>query len=341
EQLAALEISRLLRLPTASDIDTFVGGRLEMISFRLKEGDDLIGKTVSKIFFKSKIQVLMAAIQRGDEAIIPNGDVVLKNDDLISILGKPSSISDFLRQIGAKMEKVKDTMIIGGGKVTHYLADMISRQNIKVKIIEIDAKKCEYLSETLPNCLIIQGDGTDEEVLMSEDIKEVNSVVCLTDRDEENVVVGMYAMQCGVPKTIVKINHINLNLVKNIGLGSIVCPKNSTAYQIIKYVRGMNNSVGSSEIKTLYKIIDTEKGNIEALEFDVKATSRCIETPLKDLRIKKDFLIGCIVRNGNIIIPTGTAVIKSGDSVIVIAQNANINELDNILSSEFAMFGGE
>ncbi|MDR2903766.1 MAG: NAD-binding protein, partial [Clostridiales bacterium] len=164
-----MEISRLLRFPTASDIDTFVGGRVELISFRLREGDDLIGKPLSKIFYKSKIQVLMAAIQRGDEAIIPHGDIVLQNDDLVSILGKPSSISEFFRQIGIKTEKVKDTMIIGGGKVTYYLADVISKHNIKVKIIEIDEKKCDMLSEALPNCMIIQGDGTDEEVLASED----------------------------------------------------------------------------------------------------------------------------------------------------------------------------
>jgi trk system potassium uptake protein TrkA len=210
-----------------------------------------------------------------------------------------------------------------------------------VKIIEIDEDKCDMLSEALPNCLIIKGDGTDEEVLASEDIAGASSVVCLTDRDEENVVVGMYAIQCGVPKTVVKINHINLNLVKNLGLGSIVCPKNSSAYQIIRYVRGMNNSADSSEIQTLYKLIDNEHETIEALEFDVKATSRCLEIPLKDLRLKPGVLIGCIVRHGNIIIPTGASVIKTGDSVIVIAKNANISELDSILSSDFAMFRGE
>ncbi len=331
EQQAALEISRLIRFPHAQEIETFAGGRVEMVSFVVGDGDFFDGKEVKKIFSKAKPSILLTTLKHDSKTSIPHGDTVLQSGDILRVIGKLSDLSEFLKKTGVYQEKVKDVMLIGGGKISYYLVSHLAKQHIKIKILEIDKNKCEFLNENLPDTMVIHGDGTDEEVLTSENISESGAVITLTDRDEENVVIALYAKACGVPKTIAKINHINLSLVKNINMGSVVCPKNITANQIIRYVRGINNSIDASNIKVMYKIENSNDESVEALEFVIKPDSKCISKPIKELPLKKDILIGCIIRSGNIIIPSGDTVINKDDNVILIAKNENIFDFDQIL----------
>ena len=338
EQQAALEIARLVRFPTANGIETFARGRVESVSFRMTEENPLANRTVLQSFAKRRTDVLLISVERKDEAIVPHGDLTLLPDDIVRVMGRPEAVSEFFKEIGIVSGKVKDAMIIGGGKITRYLANILLDYNVRLKILEIDEDKCVQLSEDLPDAIVIQGDGTDEDVLRSENIGHTGVVICLTDRDEENLVIALYARQCNVQKTILKVNHINLDLVRGLGFDSVICPKNITAYKIIRYVRGLKNSAHKSQIQTMYKIVETEDDRIEALEFNATATERCLRKPLKDLRLKKGVLVGCIVRNGHALIPTGMTEIHDKDSVIIVAKNEELSTLDDILADDGGVF---
>ncbi|MDR3091326.1 MAG: Trk system potassium transporter TrkA [Clostridiales bacterium] len=347
EQQAAFEISRLIRFPTAKDIMTFVGGRVEIVAFDLAEGSPLDGRLISQIFAKIKIPVLLVTVERGGRVAVPHGDMELRRGDILRIAGAADDIMDFFRHIGIFNEKIRDIMVIGGGKITRYFCNFMARFSARLRIIEIDEERCQQLSEALPSALIIHGDGTDESVLESEHMGEMGAVVCLTDRDEENVIIAMYGKQQGVGKVVVKINHINADIVKKLNLGSVICPKLITSYNIIQFVRGMTVSKRSGSFRAMHKIVDKEtafwRGNnraktpgvddldIEALEFEVSESSKCLNIRLKDLPMKKEVLICCVVRNGNVIIPGGETEIHRGDNVIVITGGAQIEEFDDIL----------
>jgi len=338
EQQAALEIARLVRFPTASGIETFVGGRIESVAFRMTEENPLAHQTVLQSFAKRRPDVLLISVERKAEALVPHGDLTLLPDDMVRVMGRPAAVSEFFKEMGIVSGKVKDAMIIGGGKVTFYLGNILMDYNVRLKILEIDEGTCAHLSEEMPDAIVIQGDGTDEDVLKSENIGSAGVVICLTDRDEENLVVALYARQCGVTKTILKVNHISLDLVRGLGFDSVICPKNITAYKIIRYVRGLKNSAHKSSIQTMYKIAETEEDRIEALEFNATSAERCLHTPLKDLRLKKGVLVGCIMRGGTAIIPSGLTEIHEGDAVIIVAKNEELSTLDDIIAGNGGMF---
>lgn len=338
EQQTAREISRLLRYPSADDIDTFVGGRVELVSFKVQEAPEFfIGKSVKQIFYKKKTNIILAMVERKFSAVIPNGELVFEENDIISVLGRPSDIMNFFALIGKRQEKINNIMIIGGSKITHYLVELLNRHTSRteIKIVEKDKAKCDALCETLceinPRCLIINGDGTDEDFLLSEDIESAGAVICLTDRDEENILISLYALQIGIKKAVAKINHINQSMIKSLKLGSILNPQNITADQIVRYVRGLTGAEGSNII-TMYGIFDNEEARVEAIEFIVSEKAKCLETQLKDLKLKQGVLFGCIVRDTSIIIPTGESSIQKNDRVIIITKMKGIQEIDDILS---------
>ena len=336
EQQTAREISRLLRYPSADGVGTFVNGRVELVSFKVSEVPDyFVGKNVAQIF-NNKTKLLLAVVERDNKALIPHGDFVFEGHDIINVLGRPSSIMTFFTNLN-RIPKSQDVMIIGGGKVTHYLAELMNRHTIKtsIKIIEKDRKKCEELDETLSainrRCLVIHGDGTNEETLADEDIENADAFVCLTDRDEENAIISLYALQVGVKKVITKVNYIHQNMIKNMGLklGNIITPQDITSDIVAHYVDGLTG-VTSSNIRTMHHIFSGDDGNVEAIEFHVSKKARCLGTPIKNLNLKDEILIGCIVRDTDIIIPSGETQIKVDDIVILISKNNVVRELDDI-----------
>ena len=331
EHQAALEISRLLRFPNADNIETFVRGSVEMVSFRLEDSSLLVGKSLIRAFPHDQVHVVVAVVERANEVIIPRGSFVLQAGDIIRIMGSPRDISGFFSYLGQERGKVASVMVVGGSLIARYLVEELQHEHIKFKIIDSDLDRCEELSEALPNCTIIHGDGTDEDLLDAEDIAAMGAVVCLTPSDEENVIIGLYAQSAGEAKAIIKVTHINSSLIRRLGFSSVVAPQTITAYQIIRYVRGLQNSAARSSIRTMYQIARGDGDYAEALEFLVHPGSRCIGVPLKELRIREGILVGSVVRRGNVITPSGSTAIADGDTVIIIIKNEAINELDEIL----------
>jgi len=335
EHQTAREISRLLRYPPGSDVITFIGGRIEITTVRVSDSPEtFLGQSVYHVFRKNKGKVILAAVQRGDRALVPYGELVFEAEDVIWILGRPSNIMDFLADAGKKPEKTSEITIIGGSKITRYLVELLGRHasKTKIRIIEKDREKCEDLSENYPRCLIIHGDGTDEGIISSEEVTLSNAVVCLTNRDEENIIISLYSIRNGIRKVISKVNYINRNIVRSLNVGSIVNPQSITADRIAGYVRGARKAPGSG-IKTMDKMLECGDGGIAAMEFIVSSGSKLTDIPIKDLRLKSDVLIGCIVKGEKIIIPTGESVIQPGDTVIIIAKDEIITELDDIAAS--------
>ncbi len=324
---AANEIGRVLRFPTAINVETFANRKVELIAFRVKAGDKLVGRRLAEVMGSIKLPILFCTAVRGEEVIIPDGTFVPREEDLMYIAGKPSAITDFFKYEGKYQKQVKTAVLIGGGRIAYYLGLGMSQMGIKIKIIEQSRKRCDELDELLPNCVIIHGDGTDEELLAEEHVDAAGAVVTLTGKDEENLLTALFASHMKVPKVIAKINRGNYEgIIKTLGVDSVVSPKNVTSAQIIRYVRALRNTIGCN-VETLHRIAD---GKAEALEFIAREGSRHLGEPFKNIRFKKHFLVVSIVRNGNIIIPTGNDCIKVHDNVIVVTRSSNVNDLNDI-----------
>lgn len=329
EQAAAAEISRILRFPSALKVDTFARGRVELVEYKLREGTPLDGLPLYALSRKYRFKILICAVQRGAEVYIPTGDFILRTGDKLTITATPKEIEGFFKAIGAFSQRVKDVMIIGGGRITFYLALRLIESGIRVKVIEQDEKKCMELSDYLPKAMIIHGDGTDRELLSEEGIASVDAFVTLTGMDEENIIISMYAAAQHVKKVITKVSRTDFaDMLSGSGLDTFIIPKSITATQIVRYVRAMQNSLGSN-VETLYQIVN---GKVEALEFHAREKARCIGVPLKDLALVRELLIACIIRKGRIIVPGGDDSILAGDSVVVVTTNGGLDDLDDILA---------
>ncbi len=329
EFAAASEIARALRFPSAISIDTFASGRVEILKFKVPAESVLNGLKVSDIVYKLKCDILVCGVERDEDAFIPSGDFVINAGDLVSIVAAPTKATPFFKKIGIKTNKVKDAMIIGGGATAYYLSKLLLRTGIDVKIIEQKKERCEYLSEVLPEATIICADATDNKLLLEEGIDRAESVVTLTNIDEENIMLSLYAKTLTKGKIVTKINRIAYdNVIDNLELDTIIYPKNITADYILRFVRAKKNSLGNN-IETLHYILD---GKAEALEFKITADLNGLtEIPLESLKIKKNVLITCINRNGKIIHPRGADVIKKGDGVIFVTTHKGIENITDIL----------
>lgn len=327
EYAAATEIARILRFPSANKIDTFAKGRVEILNFVIAENSILADKTLIDVSKSIKADVLICAVQRGDDVFIPNGKFILRTMDKVSIVASPLNAKEFFNKIGYDTHQVKDTMIVGGGMIGYYLAEQLIKMGIAVKIIERDKERCEELSELLPKATIIHGDATNQDILIEEGITRCDSFVSLTGIDEGNIFLSLFAENCSNAKVITKINRITFDdIITTFNLGSLIYPKKITAEYIIRYVRAMQNTVGSN-VETLYQLIENK---VEALEFVIQNHSPIIGIPLQELTLKRNLLIGGINRRGKIIIPNGQTTIEVGDSVVVITSQKGLNDINDI-----------
>ena len=328
EYEAAVEAARILYLPSALEVNTFAHGQAELIKFKIPEGNILDGMTIKDIGNHIDTKILICAVERNGEVHIPDGNFTLVAGDIASFVSSRKKVKEFLVAIGFKTNKVKDTMIIGGGKSTYYLAKRLIRNGISVKIIESDRSRCEELSKLLPKAVIINGDGTDEDLLKEEGIEYVESFVPLTGIDEENILLTLYARQVSNAKVITKINRINFrDVINTLDLGSVVYPKYITAEAIIAYVRAKTASKDSN-IETLYHMFNHR---VEAIEFRVDDESGVTDIPFKDLHLKKNLLVSFINRNGDIIIPSGNDCIRLGDTVMIVTTHTGFYDIQDIL----------
>lgn len=324
DQLAAREMFDILKMPTAAKLETFNGKSFEMLEMKLKDNSALDGKSLKDIREEYKSRVLICAVQRGEEVFIPSGEFVLKSGDKIGITAPPSQITEFLRKLGVMQKQAKDVMIIGGSRMAFYLAKMLLKNGSNVKIIEQDEKKASELSEKLPGAAIIHANGTEQEVLAEEGIKEADAFVTLTGIDEENILLAKYAESQSVSKVIAKVNKNELvSMAEELGLDCVISPKRTVADVLVQYARALENTRDSS-IETLYKLMDDK---VEALEFRINSESRITGVPLKELPLKKNILIAGIIRGRKIIVPGGEDIIEPGDRVIVLAREKKLRDI--------------
>lgn len=322
----AREISRTLRMPEAIKVDSFAGGRADIIEVRIGEGSPLAGLAINQISEKYKIKVLVCAVEREDFVTIPGGEFRLKYDDKVYVTGTGEYLLRFFRTFKLIKDKIKRVMIVGGGKVSYYLAKQLDKMNMDVRIIERDAARCEFLSEKLPKTVtVICGDGLDQTVLLEEGLESSEAFAAMTGMDEENIIVSLYAKSKGLDKIVTKVNRSFGDMVSELGLESTVCPKQVVANHIVRYVRAMQKGEGST-VRTLYKLV----GNVEALEFSIDEDAEYLGKPLRELRIKKNILIGCIVHEGVPKIPDGGDAMRLGDSVVVVTAEGRLKNLGDI-----------
>ena len=329
ELAAAREIARLLRFPSAIKIEPFAKGRIELLKFLIPEHSLLNDMRVMDVVSRLKSNVLICVVERGNDVVIPDGNFVMKKGDKISFIASHQESADFFKKAGVDNNIVKSAMFVGGGKLTHYLCRLLEDTKIKIKIIERDEERCRQLSELLPKAMIIHGDGTDEQLLLEEGIRQTEAFASLTGFDEENIMLSLYASSQSKAKLITKVNKIAFeNVINSLNLGSLIQPKMLTAEIILQYVRAMQNSMGSSNIETLYKIAADKA---EALEFRVKEGSPILGIPLEKLKLNDNHLVACINRGGTIITPRGKDTVEAGDTVIVVTTHTGLNDLTDIL----------
>lgn len=324
----AREISRILRFPSAIRVDAFSKGSAEIIEHRVIPGSKLDGMQLKDMLSAFNAKVLIGVVERGGEALIPNGNFTLQAGDLFSATGDTRELRRFFTAAGQYRKPVRSVMIMGGGRIAVHLSRLLQDVGISVTIVEADRQRCDELCDLLPDARIIYGDATRGDILLEEGLKAADAFVALTGDDGDNIITSLYAKRCGVGKIVVKVNReYYSDILESSGLDSVVTPKTLISQQLARYVRAMSNSVGSS-METLYRLAE---GKVEALEFKVAEGAACVGVPLKTLRLKPNILISAIVRGNRTIIPDGETVISPGDHAVIVTRSGWLKNLDSIV----------
>ena len=327
EQTTAIEISQLFRFAGASEVDTLSRGMVELIKVTVPEKSIVANKRISQIdILKNKVRI--CSVERGSEVYIPNGDFVIQSGDKISIVSKSETAAKFFRKVNVIIGRSRDVILLGGGKISFYLAQRLIKSGTNVKIIEKNPIRCKELAELLPEDVIINGDCMDQDLLLSEGIDHADGVAALMDFDEENILISLYIKGVSKAKIITKVNNTSFdNIVEQLNLECVINPKNISGEYIASYIRAMQNSLGSN-VETLYRL---NEDRVEALEFNAKNSSKLVGIPISKLNLKDNLQIICINRKGRIILPVGSDSIMTDDLVIVITKHKGLSDLDDIL----------
>jgi len=324
----ANEIRRTITFPSVLKIDVFAKGKVELVELKIDHGIRLEKRKLSQLSQITKSNVLICAVKRDEEVMIPNGNFELQYNDHIYVTGSHKDLSRFCLEVGFINQVIKNVMIVGGSKIAFYLARQLSVQGIQTKIIETNESRCIELSQKLPYATIINADGSDEDILLEEGIQQSDALVCLTGLDEENVILALLGKKLGVNKTIAKVNRLSLNsILDQIGLDCIVDPKLIVASEIIGYLRAKANNDESSSVQTLYKIVNDQ---VEAVEFIVNEKTKHLNQSLMTIDIKPHILIAGILRNNQMIVPKGQDVLEIGDRIIIVTAHSRLQKLNDI-----------
>ena len=325
----AMELSRVIEFPAATKLETFARGRVELAEVTVTEDSPLNGLMLKDLRKNLDVAMLICAVQRQDEVFIPLGSFILRAGDKVHFTADRLQLAGIFKAIGLRKKKIKTVFIVGGSRTAYYLAQYLLKTGKKVKLVERDPQRAALIEDALDGASVICGDGTDPDLLFEEGISSFDACVALTQIDEENIILSMYAAGQGVQKTACKINRDPLVGMMNATLSdcSVVCPKTTTAGIILRYIRAIDNAHGSS-VRTLYKILDSKA---EALEFIVADECPLAGKALKELKLKRNVIVACVSRHKEVIIPDGNTVIKDGDSVIVITSGTPLTDLSEIL----------
>ena len=332
ELKTAQEIFGLVEIPGVFKRDTFAEGRVEIVELVPKPGDMLDGVMLRDLPKTIKCSLLVCAVQRGDSVLIPDGSFTLAAGDKVYVCAPAAEIVRVLRTLGLHRKRARDVLLIGGSRVAVYLTTMLQKTGARVRIIEQDREKAKTLAETLPDAQIICADGTSASLLASENAEQMDTAVLLTNIDEENMILAMYLSRIGVPQVITKVNRTEFGvMLGGLGVDRIVSPKRLCANVIVRYVRAMQNTDGSSVI-ALHHLVD---GRVDALEFSVTAATKNLGRTLREIQLKPNILISSINRRGKIIVPGGSDVLEEGDTVIVVTTSERvILDLNDIFAEE-------
>lgn len=328
EMEAAKEISRLLNFPSAIEIFSFARNRIDLLRFRVPPISVLVGRSLKDISDLTT-NLLVCIIERNSNIMVPNGDTVIQQGDVLTIIAMPRDAQSFFKKIGVRTNKCRNVMIVGGGQLSFYLSKLLLNNHVNVTIVERDMERCEELVNALPGVTVDCGDGTEKELLEEEHLENMDGFVACTGLDEVNTILSLYAMKHVGRKVVTKVNHVDFgDVIEGLQLDSIVNPKELTAQKIVHYVRAAGNSL-ESNVETLYKLMN---GRVEALEFLLEKKSSIIGVKLADLNLKSNVLIAGIVRDGRLIIPGGQDAFQVGDTVIVVTTHLGFHEIFNILA---------
>lgn len=329
EILTANEIRRVLIFPSADKVEVFEKGKVELVEHKLEEGSMIANLSLIEIYKRTKIKFLICAVVRNEQIFIPTGDFILHEGDRIHLAASHKDIEKFFRANGSMKDKIKAVMIVGGGKICHYLASQLTNIGMRVKIIERDLKRCEELCDLLPKATIIHGNGSDQDLLMEEGLADADGFIALTGFDEENILMSLFAKNNSLAKVVTKVNGDNfINLASQLGLDCLISPKHITSANVLSYVRSLKNT-SESNIESMYHLV---KNQVEAIEFKIRENiPEIVGIPIKDFNLKKNLLICAIIRKRETIIPGGNDVIMLGDSVVVVSKEHHFSDIRDIL----------
>ena len=331
EKATAREIARVLRFPSAIKREQFCRQRFELVEYRVNEGNPLVGLQLSDLYRNIRVKILICAVARGQQTIIPTGATVLQKGDKIYLTASARELESFFRKLNIFKARANNIMIVGASRIAYYLVKELQDIQKRVTVIDSNAARCQAMSEKFPGVLVIHGDGADSELLSEERISEMDAFVPLTGLDETNIILAMYASQFPNCKVVAKINRPSFaDLANQKGLvDSVVSTAAVTSETIARYVRAMQNSFDSDNIKTLHRLVG---GRVEALEFNVGPGLPFIGVPLKDLNLREGMLVAGIVRqNGAPVIPSGADALQEGDDVVIVTTDTTLHALRDIV----------
>jgi len=325
---AAIEISRILRFPSVDEVQSFLGGKMELVRTRVDAESALAGLTLRDISKKTKSRVLICAVSRDEEVFIPGGSFVLQAGDFIHLAGQRNDLSAFMKMLGEYKQPLRNVLLVGGGRIGYYLSRQLHDAGMTVKLMEDALAKCESLASLLSDTSVsvVCADGTSQEELLAQGIASQDAFVALADTDEPNIVMSMYAKRCGVKKVVTKVNRFPSEMLNTFGLDSVISPRSLTATHIVAYIRSLQG--GNGGLRSLSQLFN---GKAEALEFDAVAGDKCLSVPLCELKLRPDLLVAAIMRKNKIIHPCGNDAMEVGDRVIVVTKQTSLTRLDDIL----------
>ncbi|MBG9986121.1 Trk system potassium transporter TrkA [Facklamia sp. DSM 111018] len=325
---AARHMAELLRFPASVGVETFSHGRVSIVELEIDRENPLVGMQISD-FRDNFGNVLICVIERQDHTFIPDGNDSIMAFDRLYVTGSADDLFNFYPQAGYSNKKIKNAMIIGGGRITQYLLTLLSSRNIQLTVIDRDLKVVEELSRIFPNVVFVHGNGKDHEFLQEQRIEKYDSVICLTGFDEENIIISLYASSLKIKKIITKVNRPYLvKMLDDLWSMAIITPKRLIANHILRFVRSLTSNNVSS-VNSLYRIADNE---VEALEFEVNNSSKVLNIPFKELQTRDNLIVAVIIRNGKRLFPTGEDCIIAGDHVIIVTKHKRFEDIDDILA---------
>ena len=317
ERATASEIFRLLQFPSFLKRDAFAKAGWEIVEVVLRPESHIVGKLLSELYHTVKVKVLVCAVERGNDVVIPDGSFRLQAGDKLYVTASSGDLARLIRSLHLNQKKIKkNVMIIGGSRIAVYLAMALLDEGVDVKLIEIQKERCRQLAELLPKATVIFADGSDRSILDSEGIDQTDAVVTLTDIDEENLIVSMYANYLKVPKVITKINRTEYTEVfRDKGIDCVVSPKELCTNDIVRLCQGYGQPDRRSRCCAAP---DCGRKKRRRWNSGRRKASGAWAKKLSDLELKPNILLSCINRRGKIIIPSGNDAIEKGDTVIVV-----------------------